>query len=173
MLARGADADAVLSRIAGGTGGSVKDSFAELDLRPRGFRVLFEARWIRRSSTLAVPPPALAWHEVRRAADLEQWAQGHDVQVFVPALLDVEDLRFFHAPAAGAGFALNRAAGVVGISNTLAGRAGLTDLWSDMVSIATTTYRGLDLVGYETGADLDAAEAAGFERTGQLRVWMR
>lgn len=39
--------DEVLSQIDVGDGCSVKDSFAALDLRPAGFRVLFEAEWIQ------------------------------------------------------------------------------------------------------------------------------
>ena len=51
-LSPAADLRAMLGRIEGGAGCSVKDSFAVLDLEPHGFHVLFEATWIggRRSS---------------------------------------------------------------------------------------------------------------------------
>jgi hypothetical protein len=44
---------------------------------------------------------------------------------------------------------------------------------SDLIVIAAQTYPGLDLVGYELGADLQAALAVGFAGIGPLRVWMR
>jgi hypothetical protein len=62
---------------------------------------------------------------------------------------------------------------VVGVSNVLAGSADLVTVWSDLIVVAARTYPGLDLVGYELGADLQAALAAGFAGIGPLRVWMR
>src|SRR4051794_38055707 len=46
-LSPGTEPAAVLARVEGGTGCSVKDSFADLDLAPSGFQVLFDATWIR------------------------------------------------------------------------------------------------------------------------------
>ena len=47
-LSREAEAAAVLKRVEDGSGCSIKDSFAVLDLGPSGFHVLFEATWIQR-----------------------------------------------------------------------------------------------------------------------------
>jgi hypothetical protein len=172
-LAPGADARAVLSRVQDGPGCSVKDSFADLDLTPWGFRVLFDATWIRRPATGDTASAALEWHEVRTSADLDQWSRGHDLDVFRPALLQVEDVHLFHAPGPAASFALNRTGGVVGVSNAVAGEVPRAALWSDLVAVASTVYPGLDLVGYEVGEDLAAATASGFLSTGPLRVWIR
>jgi hypothetical protein len=102
------DADAVLGRVEGSAGCSVKDSFAVLDLEPWGFHVLFEATWIRRSIE-AIRPVTLDWREVRSPAELEQWSRGHDLDGFGPALLDFDDLRFFYTRSgAGAGFAFGK-----------------------------------------------------------------
>jgi hypothetical protein len=166
------DAGAVLARVEGGAGCSVKDSFAVLDLEPWGFHVLFEATWIRRSIE-AIGPVTLDWLEVRSPAELEQWSRGHDLDVFVPALLDFDDLRFFYTKSgAGAGFALNRAGGVVGVSNIFAGQAEPKVIWSDLVAVAAEAYPRVDLAGYELGEDLEIAMAVGFVQTGPLRVWM-
>ena len=51
VLRPDADPRSVLDRIDCGSGASVKDSFATLDLAPFGFRVLFDATWIVRSTT--------------------------------------------------------------------------------------------------------------------------
>ena len=105
---------------------------------------------------------------------LEQWAEGHGLDVFVPALLEDDNLRFYGtAPATGAGFALSRHGDVVGASNLYAGSAGLVTVWSDLIAVAAQTHPGLDLVGYELGADLQAALSVGFAGIGPLRVWIR
>jgi hypothetical protein len=169
-----AEAHAVLGRVEGGAGCSVKDSFAVLDLEPWGFRVLFEATWIRRSAAEAVGPATLDWREARTPAELEEWSYGHDLNVFGPQLLDVDDLRFFYTgPGTDAGFALNRAGGVVGVSNIVAGRVDPVVVWSDLLAVAVESYPGLDLAGYELGEDLETAVAVGFVEAGSLRVWIR
>jgi hypothetical protein len=172
-LSREAEAAAVLKRVEDGPGCSVKDSFAVLDPGLSGFHLLFGATWIRRPAG-AGSAATLDWRGVQTRADLEQWSEGHGLDVFLPALLDSEDVRFYGAGSAdGAGFALNRSGGVVGVSNVFAGSADLITVWSDLIVVAARTYPGFDLVGYEFGADLQAALAVGFVGIGQLRVWMR
>ena len=172
-LAPGTGRATVLARVDGGPGCSVKDSFADLDLAPSGFQVLFEAMWIRHQDPVPGPEPALRWQQVASANDLLAWSEGHDLDVFVPALLEEQDLRFFHAPGTGAGFALLRTASVAGISNAIPGDADPRLVWSDLATIAARSCPGLELVGYERGTDLAAATSAGFTTTGPLRVWMR
>lgn len=167
------DGTAMMKRVEGGPGCSVKDSFAVLDLEPSGFHVLFDATWIRRSAAEAIGPVALDWREVRSPTELERWSRGHDLDVFSPALLDVADVQFFSTGSGtGAGFAMNRAGGVVGISNIFAGRADPTVVWSDLIAVAAETNPGVDLAGYELGEDLQIAMAVGFVPIGRLRVWM-
>jgi hypothetical protein len=77
-------------------------------------------------------------------------------------LLDSDDVRFYGTGSAdGAGFALYRSGGVVGVSNVFAGSAELITVWSDLVVVAARTNLGFDLVGYELGADRQAALAVG------------
>jgi hypothetical protein len=173
-LSRLADAASVLSLVDARPGCSVKDSYAVLDLKPSGFRVLFEATWIRRAGADAASAATLDWHPVQTPSDLEQWSAGHELDVFVPALLDDDNLRFYRSgPDTGAGFALSRHGDVVGASNLYAGSADLVTVWADLIAVAAQTYPGLDLVGYELGADLQAALSVGFAGIGPLRVWMR
>ncbi len=156
-LSPGATAHEVLRRVEGGAGCSVKDSFAVLDLEPLGFQPLFWATWIRRSADSAVRLATLDWREAQTPAELEQWSHGHDLDVFGSALLDVDDLRFFFTgPGVEAGFALNVAGGVVGVSNVVAGGADPVVVWSDLITVAAASYPGLDLAGYERGDDLVA-----------------
>ena len=58
---------------------------------------------------------------------------------------------------------------MVGASNVSAGSADLVTVWSDLIVDAAQTYPGFDLVGYELGADLQAALAVGFAGIGPLR----
>ena len=93
---------------------------------------------------------------------------------FLPALLDSNDLRSDGTGSAdGASFVLNRSGGVVGVSNVFAGSADLVTVWSDLIVVAASIYPRFNLVGYELGADLQAALIAGLAGIGPLRVWMR
>ena len=169
-----ADAASMLSLVDSRPGCSIKDSFAVLDLEPSGFHVLFEATWIRRPGIVGGSTATLDWHRVQTPADLEQWSAGHGLDVFVPAMLDDDSLRFYRTgPGTGAGFALSRHGDVVGASNLYPGSADPDTVWSDLIAVAAQAYPGLDLVGYESGADLEAALSVGFAGIGPLRVWIR
>ncbi|GCD47111.1 hypothetical protein [Streptomyces paromomycinus] len=68
---------------------------------------------------------------------------------------------------------------LVGLSNVFttpeAATAGIgpQDTWAGCVSAVTARWPGLPVVGYESGADLEAAVANGFRAVGPLRVWWR
>ena len=173
-----ARADGVLRLADSAAGCSVKDSFASLDLSTAGFRVLFEAEWIRCPS----PPPnapadGLDWHVVRTADGLRAWGAAHGGgQVFRPDLLDHPTVTvlaaFDGATIVGAAIA-NRSDDVVGLSNVFTAGVEVGPIWTGAVAAASARFPGLTLVGYESGADLDAAREHGFVTTGPLRVWLR
>jgi hypothetical protein len=151
---------------------AVKDSFASLDLAPHGYTELFAAEWIHRPAT----PASGDAERVTTAGDLAEWQQawhGHDDEppdVFRPALLadrSVSIMAVREGDTLIGGFALNRTGAVAGVSNLFAvDPAGLPRVWA-------ATASGVPLVGYESGADLDHARAAGFRTVGPLRVWLR
>ncbi len=63
-----------LSRVDGTTGCSVKDSFAELDLTPYGFRALFGADWVvRLGPPLPAPSTGPRWERVVQDHELVKW----------------------------------------------------------------------------------------------------
>jgi hypothetical protein len=154
---------------------AVKDSFADVDLAPMGFEVLFEADWIWRSGLVAGERPLL-WQVVRGEDELSTWARAVDQpETFIPGLLDDPEVSFLlaregHRVVGGA--ALSESVDVVGLSNVFA-LDGLGELWAGLADAVGSSRPGLPLCGYESGTDLTAAKAAGFETVGALRVWVR
>ena len=114
----------------------MKDSFCALDLAPFGFRTLFEAQWICRSTLqprLEGPEEGMAevrWARIESAADLTDWEAAwsgephtHEARIFLPALLTDENVVVivgYHHQRMVAGAIANRAADVVGLSNLFA-----------------------------------------------------
>lgn len=176
-LAPGLTADAVLGRIDARPGSSVKDSFADLDLGPHGYEVLFEARWLWRAPGACPAGPRLGWEAVTTPGDLAAWAGAAELEgILLPALLDDAPVRFLLArggPSQMAGAVVHAADGVAGLSNVFAAGIDPDAVWADLPAVAALGAPDVPLVGYERGDALGSALAAGFEATGTLRVWMR
>ncbi|MFF4874585.1 hypothetical protein [Micromonospora sp. NPDC000668] len=170
-LRPGVDAGALLARIDAGSGASVKDSFADLDLTEHGFRVLFDAQWIHRPP--ADPPAGPPLTRVTTPAGLVAWAAAHGGgDLFRPALLAdprVRVLARYDDRGAVVGGAVVSGDGVYGVSNLFARTGDPGEIWHGVL----TTLPRLPLVGYESGPDLAAARKAGFVPVGPLRVWLR
>lgn len=171
-LHRGVAVGTALAGVEDGPGCSVKDSFADLDLAPAGFEVLFEATWIRRPASKIATSSTLTWAEVPTAAELVTWCHRLDVPPLPPAMLAQPGLHVFSAADVGAGFVLVRTGPVAGLAYAVPGTADPAVFWADMIALAGLRHPGADLVGYERGADLEQARAAGFWETGPLRVWI-
>jgi hypothetical protein len=141
-LRPGVDPRALLDRVDASPGCSVKDSFADLDLAPFGFTVLFDAEWIVRPADAAGDPTLAAGvlHEI----GADEWS----------ARLNRSD----------------DCVGVSNVATAERGDADAT--WAQVVRVATTTCPGVPIVGYESGADLAVALRHGFTAIGPLRVWI-
>ena len=171
----------LLRRLDRSAGCSIKDSFATLNLEPYGFRVLFDATWIVRTPSEVVVAPSDGeedrWTIVRTPARFaaweSAWRRDDPSGVLLVDLLDQPSVTLIavdHEGAVRAGAVLNRSAGAVGISNFFA-TARASNAWAGCVAFATSLFPGATLVGYESGRDLEAARAHGFEEAGPLRVW--
>ncbi|WP_431907863.1 hypothetical protein [Micromonospora carbonacea] len=180
------DAARLLARIDAGPSASVKDSFADLDLAPHGFRVLFAAEWIHRPPAvplgaplvmpLVVPPGTgpTALAPVTSARGLADWSAAHGSEVLRrPALLADPRVTILARHAADgavtAGAVLTDGGPAVGVSNVFAADGDLARVWRGVVAACPDR----PLVGYESGGGLPPAEEAGFRRIGPLRVWLR
>lgn len=167
---------AALSPFAGGAG--VKDGFATLDLAPLGLGVGFRARWIWAEKVAPTATPG--WQIIATNADLARWKAGWadggspvTHQMFPPACL-TDGTLVFCGRQSGAGYdagcIVNRSGDIVGLSN-LFGPAGDDGVYRAAFAMAVQTGGGRPVTGYERGAALDAALAAGFADAGPLTVW--
>jgi hypothetical protein len=163
----------VIERLAGRPRAGVKDSFSTLDLASAGFDVLFAATWIHREPAGAGDT---AWRVVRTVDELAGWNAGWDTaEVLLPALLDRAHFRILERVSAGAvtaGAIARLGSGVVDVSN-VHGLGGHDVDWAELATAIAAQFPGRPIVGYERGADLEAALAGGFDAVGQLRVWTR
>jgi hypothetical protein len=179
---RSVDPARLLSGIDASSGSSVKDSYADLDLAPWGFEVLFHASWIRRASASAPDETRLLhWEPIVDDAGLASWevAWGGDPReprAFQPTLVARTDVVILAARAAEtivAGAILNSAAGVIGLSNLFVAGVDPAEAFAGAVAAAGRIWPGQDLVGYQAGVSLDAAVRSGFEPIGPLVVWLK
>jgi hypothetical protein len=169
---------------------SVKDSFRALDLTALGFELLFEATWLWRGVFPTAPPrphTATRWTWVSSSPELANWetawagdaANASPVprpRLFVPALLTNPDVAFiagYQDQAIVAGAIANRTDDIVGVSNVFVPSNESIEFWSGCIASVQERFPGLPLVGYEREQDLTAAQAVGFERVQNLRVWTR
>lgn len=182
-LVPGADAAALVDRIdTAAPGACVKDSFADLDLADAGFKVLFDAQWIHRPASAPTTSPDLAWDVVRDRDMLRAWSfawddgNGSNADLFRPQLLVDPDTFVLVGHSAdglvAVGAVARRSDHVVGISNVFALEGGADQAWPVVLDAVHRLFPTLPVVGYERGADLDAAVRHGFEAVGPLRVWL-
>ena len=164
---------------------TVKDSHAQLDLAPLGFRVLFDAEWIRLehdAPTHAGGPPAAGWRRLTAPEELvhfeDAWrAHGSPAaaRVFLPPLLADESVAFLAVErdaAIVAGVVANRSTHVAGLSNFFAAGPEADARFEDAVAAVRRSSPGVAVVGYESGEALARARRAGFRAVGALRIWI-
>ena len=181
-LRPGVPEEAVLAAVDVSAGCSVKDSFADLDLAPAGFRVLFEAHWVYRPPRPGRPPArpggpdGLDWREVTTSEQMQAWIAAHGGGGNLrPTLLDhplVTFLGAFEGDAVIAGAVTHRSPTVLGVSNVFGVGLEPAQVWPGAVAAVAARHPGEPLVGYEQGESLEAARAAGFAAAGPLRVWV-
>jgi hypothetical protein len=175
-LSTGVSPQRLLDGIDASEGCSVKDSFAELDLRPSGFRVLFHAQWIVGPPVVDdIPTSSPHWEELE---DVDEWIAAQPDPVITGnlmrrSLLDdsVSALVARSGDAVVAGTMINRSRDVVGLSNVFVRASDAAAHWRGALAAVRARYPTLPIVGYELGSMLAAARDAGCRTVGPLRVW--
>lgn len=155
---------------------SIKDSYANLDMLPFGYKILFEADWIYHASVSDLEPIQTNWRVITAEKDLAQWTIRSGLEsVIKPDLLKLKDVKFFILENNDgiSGFIANLSAHVVGISNVFSVGNEYKSLWWDIPKIVSTEFPGLSMVGYEHNSSLAAAHLSGWTSTGSLRVWIK
>jgi hypothetical protein len=155
---------------------SVKDSFADVDLKPYGFGELFTASWIAR---MPAPAPgdddSTGWSCLTDPAALESWCAAAQLPEVLPTrLLQDVTVRVLARRVDGvimAGAIANRSDTVVGLSNVFT--VDDHEPWHQIVGAVSHHFPKLPIVGYERGDGLAAAIRTGFDDVGPLRVWLR
>ena len=169
-------ADFVLRRIDTSPGCSVKDSFADLDLSPHGFTVLFDARWLFRGHVSPRTRARFGWQLITSDDDLERWAAAADLEgIMRPELLSDPTVRVLAVrdeQAVTTGAIINRTGATVGVSNVFTTAATPASAWRDLAAAVGDLFAGVPIVGYEHGNALAAAVESGFEPIAPLRVWL-
>jgi hypothetical protein len=160
-------------------GCSVKDSFADLDLTPHSFRVLFRGEWLFRAGDTA--PASSRWLVIETREQLEEWestwrASPAVPPFFRPALLAnaaIAVLARYDGDRIAAGAVANRSATVVGLSDVFDTDGDLASAWRDAGRAAQARWGSVPVVSYDSGAALEAAHEVGFGSVGELAVWVR
>jgi hypothetical protein len=175
-LTTAVSAQRLLSNIDVSDGCSVKDSFAELDLSPHDFRVLFEAQWIAGPQVLEnIPASSPRWAVVD---DVDEWLAAQPDPLIESdsmrrGLLD-DSVCALLARDAGevvAGAVITCGGDAVGISNVFVKAGDPAAHWRCALAAVCARHPTLLIVGYEQGPMLAAAREAGCLPLGRLRVW--
>jgi hypothetical protein len=174
-----------------GAGWGVKDSYGTLELAAFGFDLAFEAKWLGLAAgkTLSeIDTQGLVWEPVRSEAQLAAWeaAWRKDSggtfaapRIFMPSLLGDPDIVLL------ANYRRKQLAGIVAASRSDDGSGPVVGVSNFVlpsgdemervgaVAAVQAAFPDLPVVSYDSGADLDAMQALGFEDLGPLRVWIQ
>ena len=155
----------------------IKDSYKELDLRELGFAVAFEAQWYCRAPDTALANSfnaQLNVLSVRGQADLKRWVAtwGENTDIFKMSLLDnptIELIYIEHEGQVIAGMATNQSGGSTGISNLFGSDDGIAGCIAHIVK--NNPSKGI--VGYGGETEVTSLAKLGFNRVGDLQIWLR
>lgn len=175
----------VLARVDDSDGCSVKDSWSRLDLSAEDFARLVVGEWVWLDPATPGPRAAGSWQRVTTPEELEAWVRGWasdpDAEAILrPALLAEPGVTFLARRASDdpsapvvAGAVVHVTGEVAGLGNVFALDDDLDRAWGAAAAAAREVAGGRPLVGWEAGASVDAAVAAGCERLGPLSVWLK
>jgi hypothetical protein len=124
----------------------------------------------------------IRWEKVKDAKGLFDWERAwrgntsEGKRIFLPPLLGddrVIIVAIFCEDSIVAGCIGNRSNESVGISNIFLPKEKSEEFRARCVAAILDWSQGLPVVGYESGEDVMAMEALGFESVGPLRVWIK
>ena len=180
---------ALLARVDDSDGCSVKDSWSRLDLSLEDFARLVVGEWVWLDPSTHLPGSAgtapRTWERVTTADKLASWVQAWSTDpdaaaILRPGLLDEPGVHVLAGRSAVDPGAPLVAGAIVSVTGEVAGLGNIFALdgdehraWREAAAAAREVAGGIPLVGWEAGASVEAALAAGCERLGSLTVWLK
>lgn len=178
-LQRGMLIDELVDSIAANlpAGWGVKDSFDELRLDVLGFKSAFQAHWYCRppgNYETKYKESKFNIRTVNSEADLRNWVSGwgQGDGIFNSSIVADDSVELIYATQDGdvvSGLAINHSAGSVGISNSF----GTADALLDCLIRVVEKYSSKGIVGYGDKKEAETLSVFGFEKIGDLRVWLK
>lgn len=176
----------VLARVDDSDGCSVKDSWSRLDLSMEDFARLVVGEWVWLDPSVTVPAPSgKSWRRVESPEEMSDWvrawASDPDAEAILrPSLLDEPGVHVLGARASDdptspfvTGAVVNVTGEVAGLGNVFSRDGDVERAWRAAAAAARAVVGTTPLVGWEAGASVEAAVAAGCERLGPLSVWLK
>lgn len=176
----------VLARVDDSDGCSVKDSWSRLDLSIEDFARLVVGEWVWLAPSAPLTPPSgPTWRRVTTPTEMatwvRAWASDPEAEAILrPALLDEPGVHVLAGHASAdrdapivSGAIVNVTGEVAGLGNVFSRDGDTERVWAAAALAAREVVGGIPLVGWEAGAGVDAAVAAGCERLGPLSVWLK
>ncbi|MFK8077567.1 MAG: hypothetical protein AB8B84_13355 [Granulosicoccus sp.] len=178
-MQKGIQIDDVIESIAPNlpAGSGVKNSFDELKLEDLGFRSAFQAHWYCRPPGKNVTKhkeSKLELRTVNSQADLRYWVSGwgQGDGIFNSSIAADECVELIYATQGGdvlSGLVINHSEGSVGISNIF----GTGDALLTCLAAVVETHSSKGIVGYGDENEIATLSVFGFEKIGDLRVWIK
>lgn len=178
-LRRGVVVDKVIDSISPqlSAGWGVKDSFGELNLESRGFKLAFEARWyccLPGQNLIIENSQKIQVKRVKNQAELKRWvdAWGDGDGIFNPSLVRNSAIELLYVELDGevvAGVATNESSVSIGISNSF----GRDDMLIGCIATVIEKNPLKGIVGYGDKAEITALSKIDFKEIGDLKVWLR
>lgn len=164
-----------------GKGFSIKDSYAELDLRDLKYEKIHESEWIGYEPK-RIEGILTRWQRVHFPKRFDKWVEiwkkknKTEDDLFPPTILKTEDIWIcgeYSEEAFSKGAILFIKDNTVGISNIFSNEPIDSSFWEELMGFIAVQFPGATIVGYESGKILRSAIQAGFSSLGQLTVWKK
>lgn len=160
---------------------SIKDSFAELDLKDQKFKKIFEGEWIGYEPT-RIDGVMTRWQRIHFPKRFDKWVENWKTQYktnfspFPAQILKNEDIWIcgeYSEERFVKGAILYIKDNTIGISNIFSSEPITHAFWEELIGFIGVQFPGAQVVGYENGDRYQASIRAGFTPLGELVVWSR
>jgi hypothetical protein len=150
----------------------IKDSYASLQLEE--FEVLFEANWIYHELDGKLSSASVSYRKIHSKEELLSWNIASGLEgILLPNILSHPDVSIYanEGEVVTDGFIVNCSGETIGVSNVFSTEDNSDFIWTDIIAVINKNHNGKHIVGYESDEPFVAAVEAGWQSTGNLKVW--